>query len=153
MDKKDHILVKVPVNGIRESLVKIISSEHARLITNVIIEQLNHTEIGLDKLYMALSGVPFTYRFNILDEVWVNIDHLPGWRMNKDAMVKANLLKNNAYIKCTINKISPHRKHCYNVQFNILKPGETEVSLEEYDITEDAVIDQYPEMEGDTLPF
>lgn len=152
MNKKDHILVKVSVNGIREGLVKIISSEHAQLIANVIIEQLSYTEIGLNKLHVALSGIPYTYKCNPLDEVWVSLDYLPNWRMDKPAMEKAGILKKN-YVKCTVTEIHPHKKECYNLRFNLIKPGESEISTDEYTVQEDGILDQYPEMEGDTLPF
>lgn len=152
MIKRDHIFVKITVEEIKEALHKVIKSEHAHLISNTIVEQLSFTEVGIDKLYLSLNGIKQSYKYNVLDEVWVKVDQLPSWRMNKDIM-KENGMIFNDYIKCMITAIHPNKGHCYVVRFEVMKDSTKEKSFEEYDIREDAIQKQHPELEGDLLPF
>ena len=69
MAKKTHIDVKVSVESIRDSLRKRIVSENSALITNVIIGNLEKSEVGLEQLYKALSGVQDKMQFKVGDRV------------------------------------------------------------------------------------
>jgi len=87
-----HIDVKVTVESIRDSLRKRIVSENSKLLTDVIIGNLNTTEVGMAQLFKALSGIEETISYKVGDFVMVKTEPLYGWKFDKDKTKEAGLI-------------------------------------------------------------
>jgi hypothetical protein len=87
-----HIDVKVTVESIRDSLRKRIVSENSKLLTDVIIGNLNTSEVGMTQLFKALSGIEDTIPYKVGDFLMVKISPLYGWKFDKEKTKEAGLI-------------------------------------------------------------
>jgi hypothetical protein len=120
MSKKTEISISVTVNEIRAGLQKLIGSEHSQVITEAIIENLAETEVGLIQLYRAMSGIKDSVPFRVMDEVWVNFDSLPTWRMDRDKMGASPGLIFKDRLRCTIGDINLQKADSIYVKYRII---------------------------------
>jgi hypothetical protein len=117
MTKKiTHIDVKVSVECIKDSLRKKIVSEHSALMANVIIGNLEATEVGLEQLYKAMNGVYETPKYKIGDLVRVKIDDLYTWNFDKDKTEKLGTMIQGRLL-CQIREIDLTKLKPYIVAF------------------------------------
>jgi hypothetical protein len=84
--------------------------------------------------------------------VWVNIEHLPSWRIDKVKSEAAGLILREKFIKCTVVDIQPLVRTCYKVEFEAIPTGNDEPNLLEYMLAEYSLHSSYDE-EEDLLPF
>lgn len=152
MHKKDKIVIEVPLDTIKKAFGKVINSENAPIIVDAIVKHLQETDLGLEDLYFSLMGVERTFKYKVLDKVWVNIEHLPSWRIDKVKSEAAGLILREKFIKCTVVEIQPLVRSCYRVEFEAIPTGKDEPKLEEYMLAEYSLHSSYDE-EEDLLPF
>ena len=55
---------------------------HSDIMARVIVENLAKSQVGIDQLLKSFLGIEPKALFNVGDKVWVNVKHLPTWRMN-----------------------------------------------------------------------
>lgn len=153
-DTKSHIDVKVSIDSIRDGLRKLLVSNHSALIANVIIGNLAPTEVGLEQLYKAMSGVYEKPKYKIGDLVRIKIEHLYSWQFDKTATEKeGNTI--DGRLLCQIISIDPTKIAMYEVRYQAVSGsvkkeitsmvGESKVHLD----------DEWPEnmVKEDDLPF
>lgn len=152
MAKKTHINVEVSVADIRSSLRKRITSEHADLITDVIMGNLEKTEVGYRQVYLALSGVQEKLRFSPGDKVVVPVDHLSTWKFDKVKSSEAGLI-HQGKVKAIVVGADPYVSYPYTVE-TMMKDStgiEVKVVSSVYSTVVEAE-DEWPDPESD-LPF
>lgn len=152
MSKKERITIEVSVDSIRQALKKVIKSEYAPIIVDAIVKHLEESEIGLEDLYHSLMGVERTFAFKPLDEVWVSIEHLPSWRMDKVKTIAAGLVFKDSFMKCKVVEINALSRTCYRLEFECIPTGKDEKRTEDYWLPPSLISGQYIE-EEDLLPF
>lgn len=153
--KKESITINVNVEDIQAGLRKLLRSEFAPLISQIIIDNLATTEVGLDQLYLAFSGIQKKIKFNVLDEVYVKKMKCATWKMDVDAMEKADIIFKGA-VRAEITEIDPCRKDPIAIKYKIIThAGDTEEYLHTRISPEDAALitSDFLEMKDDTLPF
>ena len=119
MQKKEHINIRVSLEELRAGLQKMIRSEHSSLISKVIIDNLSVTEVGLQQLYRAMSGVSEKFKYKTLDEVSVKYDALSTWRMDKEKMKEANLIFQD-HVNGTVTEVDPQRSQPYHINYECI---------------------------------
>ncbi len=135
----EHINLKVKTEDVRAGLQKVIRSEHAHLISNVIIEHLGLTGLGVEHLILALSGIEVTPRFKVLDKVYVKFDSLPTWRMNKEKMI-ANKMIIKDCIEATVVEVDMLVKSPYKLTYNFMHNSDDEIHKDNYWMEESQAI-------------
>jgi hypothetical protein len=152
---KTHIEVKVSVESIRDSLRKKIVSEHSALIANVIIGNLASTEVGLEHLYKAMSGIQDKFKYKVGDLVRVEMDHLYSWQFDKDKteqqcdVVQKKLL-------CQVRSINPAKKQAYELAYTAISGASAPKEMTSMVAEEKMHLDdEWPEDLGEEedLPF
>jgi len=119
MSKKTHIDVTISVESIRDGLRKLLISEHSALITKVIIGQLEKTDVGLEQLYKAMSGVQDKLKYKIGDYVMVSMDILHTWKFDKNKSEIAGLVKQNR-MRGLIESVDPFLKYPYTIDIEVI---------------------------------
>jgi hypothetical protein len=150
MSKKETVVVEVSVASIKQAFEKVINSKHAPIIVDAIVKHLQESELGLEDLYHSLLGAERSFKYKPLDKVWISLDHLPSWRIDKDKSLQAGLIEKERFIKCTIIDINPLSRSCYKIEFVAIATGKDETGLQEYPVSEAAI---YGREEEELLPF
>ena len=144
MSNKDYIQVKIHKEQIRTQLKKMLSSEHSDLISQVIIDNLSVTEVGLSQLYKSFSGLKDEFKFKVGQKVLVNQSSLHTWRIDYEKMTEAGMIK-QGQITCMITKLIKTQENPYTVKYIYLdssgKEGEDTTDVEESAIFP---LDEYP---------
>jgi hypothetical protein len=147
---KTHIDVKVSVESIRDSLRKRIISENSMLITDVIINNLKNTEMGLEQLFNALSGIEDKISYKVGDHVMVEVDPLYTWKFSKEKSAEAGLFLNNR-IRAQIMEINPYSKTPLNLIYDVVDNKGEYIKVESpVKIDQVCLEDDWP---GEDLPF
>jgi hypothetical protein len=151
---KTHIDVKVSVECIKDSLRKKIVSEHSALIANVIIGNLAVTEVGLEQLYKAMSGVYEAPKYKIGDLVRVKMDDLYSWNFDKQKTEELGTMIQGR-ILCQIREIDLTKLKPYNVGFTAVSGDNTKELTCEVAEIKISLDDEWPENleKEDDLPF
>lgn len=97
--------IEISLEDLRKRLKSLIKSENSELISTVIVNNLNTTEVGIDRLFNALSGIDFEPVFNIGDTLWVKFDDLYTWKLSRTFMEEAGLIE-KGMVKVKILSIS-----------------------------------------------
>jgi len=114
---------------LKQALRGVITSPHRENIVNAIIDTCTLTE-EIENLALALMGIKREFPFKILDEVWIKINALPTWRMDKSRMRKENLVFKDL-VKGTVVKSTDSNQNVFTVEFlsidlnNQVKKSET----------------------------
>ena len=107
-----------------------IKSEHASLIAETIISHLDLTDLGLSQLMGAIVGLKKNTEYKLLDEVYIPIERLARWRINKENMKKENMMHKDL-ILCKIVAIDLRKHENIRVQYEFIRDnGEKEIESE-----------------------
>ena len=119
--KEKEITIKVSKEAIRASLEERLRSEHASLISHVIVDLLNHTETGLDMLYQSFSGIKVIPKFKPLQCVWIDADSLFSWRYDAEKTKNSkHSTMGGSRIKGVIKKVNISRNKMYLVNYTVI---------------------------------
>lgn len=116
MSQKTHIDIKVTLDELRLSLQKLIKSEHSSLITEVIVNNLKTTEVGLEHLYKSFSGMKVVPKFKVLDEIYVKYQYLGSWRNDKNTMIEHNMLFKD-HVKAVVIGIDMTKNYSVQIKY------------------------------------
>lgn len=144
MSNKDYIMVKIYKEQIRTQLKKMLSSEYSDLISQVIVDNLSVTEVGLSQLYKSFSGLKDEFKFKVGQKVLVNESNLYSWRIDKEKMAEAGMLKQGK-ITCMIANLTKTQAKPYTVKYTYINSS-GEQGEETTDVNESEMfpVDEYP---------
>lgn len=144
MSSKDHILVKISKEQIRTQLKKMLGSEHCDLISQVIIDNLSETEVGLTQLYKAFSGLKDQLKYKAGQVVWVKVSTLYSWRIEKDKMVQAGMIHQDQ-VMALITEINETKLLPYKIKYAYIGGGGSQEE-DQMEVAEEALnpYDGYP---------
>lgn len=140
MAKKEKFDVRITTEELRLRLQsELAQSKFSSLVASVIIDNLSETDVGLEQLYKAFSGVAPVAKFKVLDKVLVNKDSLPTWRL--DAKETEKLLFKGKF-KAVITQVNLQRKASYRVSYEYVENGKSaeELTTGEWDVEEQYLI-------------
>ena len=147
-----HIDVKVTVESIRDSLRKRIVSENSKLITDVIIGNLNTTEVGMNQLFKALSGIEDKISYKIGDFVMVDTGPLYTWKFDKEKTREAGLIIQDR-VRAQIIRIDKYRDTPLELKYNVKDSDGNDVTVTStVRVTSVCLEDEWPGDDKD-LPF
>ena len=163
MEKERVMTIEVSIDDIKkklENLLRPSKDKNYGLITDVIIENLHKTEMGISHLYFALQGQKPQSNFLVGDEVLVHYERLYYWNFNKEAMIKQKLIVGDN-IKAIVTKVDLYRKSSITLKYSYIKDDkkgeEPEILEREDDVdpkhlrrTEDCKIER-PDNVGDLI--
>lgn len=115
---KAELTIKIEVGELRGKLEKMITSEHSPLIAKIIIANLQRTEVGLEQLFAALSGIERTAKFRILDTVRIPKGAVYSWEYDEPNTTKAGLLQKEEFAGVVTN-VDLQRSAPYEVKVNM----------------------------------
>jgi hypothetical protein len=120
------------------------------MITDVIMGNLDKTEIGLEMLFKALNGVITTPKYKIGDWVLADCDVLYSWNFDK---IKTESLLIQGRMRAQIRSIDMFQPNPYTVGYRAFK-GEELKDLQS-DVQERYICleDEWPLDPDDDLPF
>jgi len=136
MAKKEKFDIRVTTEELRLNLQKIIKSEFSSLVASVLIDNLSETEVGLEQLYKAISGMGPLAKFKIFDKVLVDMGHLPSWRLDKE---KTNALLFKGKMKAEITEVNLQRKSVYMLRYSYIDSSGSEAISETWPVEEHAL--------------
>jgi len=121
-----------------------LGSEYSDLISQVIVDNLSVTEVGLSQLYKSFSGLKDEFKFKVGQKVLLNKSNLYSWRIDEGKMMEAGMLKQGR-ITCMITKLTKTQEKPYTVKYTYLdssgKEGEDTINVDESGMFP---VDEYP---------
>lgn len=150
MAKKEKFEIRITTEELRLALRDALSgSRFSTMVSDVIINNLSITEIGLEQVYKALGGIAPIAKFKVLDKVLVNNDALPTWRVDKAATEK---LLFQDKMKAVITEVDLQKRSPYKVEYEYIDngggldpvKGSWDVQEECITLVEDNFIDDQP---------
>lgn len=108
---------------------------HCDIIAKIIVENLAKSPVGIDQLIKSFMGIEPKALFNVEDKVWVNVKHLPGWRMNLGAMREKGMIFQDC-VECTILEIDLYTHSPLRIEYTMIDSDNTE-SISSYTITQE----------------
>ena len=155
---EEVVNITITKEQIFKKLKSILKSEHAHLISKIIIDNLAITEVGLSQLYKSFTGVEDTVDFRLGDEVYVEWNQLNTWRFNKDKMI-ANGLLEQGVVRCTIIEINMCRNCSIQISHPYYRDADDEIQTDTSWVSpnkitpaDDGIIDSNYELNNE-LPF
>ena len=100
---------------------------HCDIIAKVIVENLAKSQVGIDQLIKSFLGIEPKALFNVGDKVWVNVKHLPQWRMNLGAMREKGMIFQDC-LECTILDIDLYTYSPLCVEYTMIESDGTETT-------------------------
>jgi hypothetical protein len=117
-----EINVTLSEEDFKKMLKKIVVHPNSKLIIDAIVGNLMMTSHGCTHLYKAFMGIDITPKFKIGDNVWIEENGLPAWRMKMDKM-KADGKFFQGKLAGKIAEVDIYRSDIYTVEFNIINPA------------------------------
>jgi len=118
------VTFKLTTDEIEASLSKMIGSPHCKLLSSIIINNLEKTDRGLHQIVKAFAGVQEVSKYKVLDTLMVPWEDLSTWKMNEDAMIKDGLII-KGHVECVIFKIDPFKNENLYVRYHIIRGPDT----------------------------
>lgn len=125
-EQKKYITINVSVDSLKNTLKKLLTkSAHSNLIADVIINSLEHSEVGLEHLHNAFSGIEPHTVLKIGDDVLVSFSDLHTWRMNKTNMIAAGLIKKGNMVQAEVLDIDLYKSASIQISYTKLDDAGT----------------------------
>lgn len=112
-----EINVTLSEEDFRKMLKKIVVHPNSKLIIDAIVGNLTQTVNGYTHLYKAFMGLDIIPKFKVGDNVWIEENGLPSWRMNMDKM-KADGKFFQGKLAGKIDKVDIYSSEIYTIEFN-----------------------------------
>jgi hypothetical protein len=139
MDEK-QVNIQVSVHEVANVLSRqmVQGGGEGRAVANLIVGQLALTEKGLPQLFKALLGVFPSLIYKEKDWVYVRLDMLPSWKMDKAATAALPSVK-DGFILAQIKECNVYKGSPYKVVYDVVKEGAKVASQDESEIREEYV--------------
>ena len=108
---------------------------HCDVIARIVVENLAKSQVGIDQLIKSFLGIEPKALFNVGDKVWVNVKHLPQWRMNLGAMREKGMIFQDC-LECTILEIDLYTYSSLSIEYTMIESDGTETTST-YTITQE----------------
>jgi hypothetical protein len=137
MEEK-KLMIEISCTDLRNLLAKYLKIDNSYEVANLIVGQMQLTEIGVSQLFKSLLGIFPTLEYKIGDFVWINIANLGSWRMDK---VKTSTLPTcrEDMLLCKIVETNVYRGSPYKVVFDIIRDKETDIKTDMSDVSASAI--------------
>lgn len=107
-------------------------------LADLIIGHINHSPVGLEQITKGLLGIFPTAKYSKGQFVYVPVQKLPGWRINKEETLKLASCV-DSYIMAQITHVDVYDSNPYRIVYTAVltdgKIGETEYAANEETIS------------------
>lgn len=140
MEEEKKVNIQVSVHEVANLLSKhmVQGSGEGRAVTNLIVGQLALTEKGLPQLFKALLGIFPSLIYKEKDWVYVRLDILPNWKMDKAATEALPSVK-DGFILAQITECNVYKGYPYKIAYDVMKDGAKVASQDESEIREEYI--------------
>lgn len=135
MEEEKKVSIELTTTEVKELLIRHLDVKQTHMVADLIIGHIIQTEKGLGQLFKGLIGIFPTLVYKEKDFVYVKLDYLPSWRMDK-AMTAELPSVNNGHILAQIIECNPYKNSPYKVTYDVIKEGEIVVKAEMAEIQE-----------------
>lgn len=135
MEQEKKVNIELTTTEVKELLMRHLDIKQAHGVADVIIGHMIQTEKGLGQLFKGLMGVFPTLIYKPKDFVYVKLDYLPSWRMDKAKTAELPSV-NNGYILAQIVECNVYKGTPYRVTYDVIKEGETEPKQDTAEVQE-----------------
>ena len=150
------ISINVSVSHIRETLRSFIKHPFADKMTDVIIGNLNHSEVGLQQLLLVFGGMVPMVSWKPGDDVSVSADDLSYWSMDKEKMTEEKMIFQGR-VRAEVISIDLYKNKQVKVSYKYLdKTGQEKSDTNDVSANKIAFYEQAPADQPDSpddLPF
>jgi len=143
------INVEITTEDIKQLLVKHLVIADKDKFAELIVGHVSKNNTSLTQIYKALIGVYPKFNYKEGDFVYVSLNHLPSWRMNKEkTKALPGVIDDN--LPCQITKVNIYEESCYDIDFTYI-PKDSEIATVEHYSTSDYYITKKVENIADVL--
>ena len=135
MEEEKKVSIELTTTEVKELLIRHLDVKQTHMVADLIIGHMVQTEKGLGQLFKGLIGVFPTLVYKEKDFVYVKLDYLPSWRMDKAKTAELPTV-NNGHILAQIIECNPYKGSPYKVSYDVIKEGEIIVKAEMTEIQE-----------------
>jgi len=122
-----EVNVTLSEEDFKKILKKLIVHPNSKLIIDAIVGNLMMTSHGCTHLYKAFMGIDIIPKFTIGDNVWIDENGIPTWRMNIDKM-KTDGKFFQGKLAGKIEKVDIYSSDVYTVEFQIYNTAGVEIT-------------------------
>jgi hypothetical protein len=151
---KDYIEVKVKVKDIEAMLKDKLTGAYNKEVAQIVISNLKTTELGIEQLYNAFSGILPTTDVKVGDSVLINASTLPSWRIDFDKTKEAGFMYQSK-MKGIVEYIDLCKIACYRVKYSYVDKSDGGKKEETWYCGNESITvvnEEIPDTE-DELPF
>ena len=143
MEEEKKVNIQVSVHEVANLLSKhmVQGSGEGRAVTNLIVGQLALTEKGLPQLFKALLGIFPSLIYKEKDWVYVRLDILPSWKMDKVATAALPSVK-DGYILAQITECNVYKEAPYRIVYDVMKDGANVATADRSDVRESDILEK-----------
>jgi hypothetical protein len=129
------ISVEITTEDVKQLLAKHLVIADKEKFAELIIGHLSKSSVSLEHIYKALIGIYPEFNYKEGDWVYVPLDALPVWRMDKEkTKALPKVMGNN--IPCEITKVDTYQEACYDIDFTYIPKDSDVLTVEHYSIKE-----------------
>ena len=121
MNKDKILTMEIPANLLIQRLSGLFEKAgepNAGLLADIIVSNLNKTEVGIKHLVMGLWGITPKTDYRAGDTIKMNIKYLPKWRYDLPAMEKDSLIVDEC-VTAVIVDIDMYKKESLNISYTV----------------------------------
>lgn len=129
------INVQITTEDIKQLLSKHLVIANKEKFAELIVGHLSKNNVSLEQIYKALIGIYPEFNYKEGDWVYVPLDALPIWRMDKEkTKALPKTMGNN--IPCEITNVDIYQDSCYDITFSYIGKDSDDLKVENYSIRE-----------------
>jgi hypothetical protein len=125
------ISVEITIEDIQQLLEKHLVIKDKQKFAELIVGHLSKSTIALEQTYKGLLGMYPEFNYKEGDWVYIDINNLTSWRMNKESTLKLPGTLDQC-IPCEITSVDKYNGAPYNISFKCVKKDTEEVLDETY---------------------
>lgn len=145
MDKK-HFDVRITMEDMQQLLEQELSaSPNKKILAEIIIGNLNLTEIGLQQTFKGIMGIKNILKYKEGEKLWMDADKLYSWRADKTKMIENNMIFQDK-VPVEVIKLRPYNSETYQVKYEYMNSAGEKIIEDHCTISEEYLIpkDNFP---------
>lgn len=127
------ISVEITIEDIQQLLEKHLVMKDKQKFSELIVGHLSKSNIALEQTYKGLLGMYPEFNYKEGDWVYIDINNLTSWRMNKESTLELPGTLDHC-IPCEITGVDIYSAAAYNIKYRYIKKDTEEILDETYSV-------------------
>lgn len=116
-----EIRISMSYDDIAQAIEKTFKPDHAKLMTQAILEVLSDSDSDLESVFKASMGITPKVDYFVGQQVIADINGLSDWRFDKQKMIEEGLLSAENTVLTIITHVRPFsRTRTYTLQYEYI---------------------------------